>query len=87
MLLHLYLIFSVDKWQYSRPLHMQAHVPDIHAQWPCLSSLASCKCTGEAEGETRTQGEAVGTCKRKHVSPPVPNVSSHYIQQQAHWAN
>lgn len=27
MLLHLYLIFSVDKRQYSRPLHMQAHVP------------------------------------------------------------
>ena len=54
-----------------------------HAPRPCLSSLAACECTGEAEGETQTQREAVGTCKCKHVSPPVPDVSSHYIQQPA----
>lgn len=39
-----------------------------------------------AEGETRSRGEAAGTCECKHVSPPVPNVSSHYIPAAA-WAN
>lgn len=83
---HLYLIFTVDMGQYSRPpnpLSYYAHTCSLahmhsglaRALWQPINAWGR-----EAEGETQTQREAAGTCKCKHVSPPVPNVSSHYIQ-------